>query len=230
MFIVVEGIEGSGKSTLLSNLARHLSSESYDVKETREPGGTPLGDAVRHIFLRSVIEISGLSECLLFNAARAQHVSTVIRPALQANRIVLCDRFTDSTLAYQGYGRGLDLQLLRSVCDIATAGLRPDLTFLLDLPLHLIRERLNERDDQLAFFQVNLSRARSDRVRIKDRTEDSDRFEKENDNFLERVRGGYLALAQQSARHHVLDATRSAEDLAQEAFSEVRAHISVRIT
>ena len=112
-FVVLEGVEGSGKSTLLSALAERLNSDARNALVTREPGGTPLGDAVRAVFLDRAISITPLTEALLMNAARAQHVSDAIRPALEAGRPVLCDRFVDSTLAYQGYGRGLDLTFLR---------------------------------------------------------------------------------------------------------------------
>ncbi len=225
MFIVIEGIEGSGKSTLSAELGHRLRDEGHDIVETREPGGTQLGDAVREIFLRTSIEISALSESLLFNAARAQHVSTVIRPGLELGRIVLCDRFTDSTLAYQGYGRGLDFGLLRSACKIATGDLEPDITFLLDLPLDMVRDRLTERHDQLALFRMNLARAQSDRIRLKDQARNPDRFERENDAFLGRVRRGFLELAQGSARHRVLDATLPPEGLVAEALREVHARL-----
>lgn len=202
VFVVVEGIEGSGKSTLLSHLAKDLRADGYDVVETREPGGTPLGDAVREIFLNRTIAISPLSESFLVNAARAQHVSELIRPALAAARIVLSDRFTDSTIAYQGFGRGIDVELLRRLCDVATGGLEPDLVLLLDVPLDVARSRLRER-------------ARS-----------RDRIETEGAEFHERVRRGFLQLAK-SPRHRVLDATRSPEVLAGDALREVRSRRGV---
>ncbi len=196
MFVVVEGIEGSGKSTLLAGLAARLRREGQDVVETREPGGTPVGDAVREIFLNRAIAISALAESLLVNAARAQHVSAVIRPALACGKIVLSDRFTDSTIAYQGYARGVDGDVLRALCDIATGGLEPELVLLLDLPLTVARSRLNER-----------SRTR-------------DRIETEDDAFHERVRLGFLDLAQ-SPRHRVLDATLPPENLVESALQEI---------
>ncbi len=196
MFVVVEGIEGSGKSTLLAGLAARLRREGRDVVETREPGGTPVGDAVREIFLNRAVAISALTESLLVNAARAQHVSAVIRPALASGKIVLSDRFTDSTIAYQGHGRGVDGDVLRALRDIATGGLEPDLVLLLDLPLTVARSRLNER-----------SRAR-------------DRIETEDDAFHERVRRGFLQLAE-SSRHRVLDATLPPESLVESALQEI---------
>lgn len=196
MFVVAEGIEGSGKSTLLAGLAARLRAEGQDVVETREPGGTPVGDAVREIFLNRAIAISALTESLLVNAARAQHVSAVIRPALASGKIVLSDRFTDSTIAYQGNGRGADGDLLRALSEIATGGLEPDLVLLLDLPLTVARSRLSER-----------ARAR-------------DRIETEDDTFHERVRRGFLDLAR-SPRHRVLDATLPPERLVESALQEI---------
>ena len=199
MFVVIEGIEGSGKSTLLAELAQRLRSGGHDVVVTREPGGTAAGDAIRKIFLNTSIAIAPLTESFLVNAARAQHMSEVIRPALTCGRIVLCDRFTDSTLAYQGYGRGLDLESLRTACTIATGGIEPDLVLLLDLPVEAAWTRLHERSRTL------------------------DRIEREDDDFHERVRRGFLALAEDSLRHRVLDATLPPERLAEEALREVHA-------
>jgi dTMP kinase len=196
MFVVVEGIEGSGKSTLVLGIAQRLRSEGHDVVVTREPGGTVVGDAVREIFLNRALAISALTESLLVNAARAQHVWAVIRPALASGKIVLSDRFTDSTMAYQGYGRGMDGDVLRALCNIATGGLEPDLVLLLDLPLTVARSRLAER-----------SRTR-------------DRIETENDAFHERVRRGFLDLAK-SPRHRVLDATLHSESLVESALQEI---------
>lgn len=155
-----------------------------------------MGDAVREIFLNRAIAISALTESLLVNAARAQHVSAVIRPALASGKIVLSDRFTDSTIAYQGNGRGVDGDLLRALCEIATGGLEPDLVLLLDLPLTVARSRLSER-----------TRAR-------------DRIETEDDTFHERVRRGFLDLAR-SPRHRLLDATLPPERLVESALQEI---------
>jgi len=205
VFVVIEGVEGSGKSTLLSGLAKRLRDEGREVEVTREPGGTPLGDAAREIFLNPSVSIAPLTESMLVNAARAQHVSEVIRPALAAGRIVLCDRFTDSTLAYQGYGRGLDLAALRTVCDIAAGGLSPDLTLLLDLPVAAARERMSERAAK------------------------TDRIESEGDAFHERVRQGFLELAR-SPHHCVLDAAQSPEQVLDAALREVRGLLAARVS
>lgn len=198
-FIVLEGIEGSGKSTLLNALAAALRRAGDDVIVTREPGGTPAGDAVRDIFLNKTIEISPLTEVLLVNAARAQHVAELIRPALSAGRTVLCDRFIDSTLAYQGYARGLNLTVLREICDVAAAGTQPDMTLLLDLPVSSARGRL-------------LHRAST-----------ADRIEREDDAFHERVRQGFLTVARGSPRHRVIDAARPPERVLEEALEAVGA-------
>jgi dTMP kinase len=201
MFVVVEGIEGSGKSTLISGLAERLRADGRDVIVTREPGGTAAGDAIREILLNRSIAIAPLTEGFLVNAARAQHVVDVIRPGLAAGRIVLCDRFTDSTLAYQGFGRGLDVASLRTACTIATGGIEPDLVLVLDLPVAAARARLRERSKSL------------------------DRIESEDEAFHERVRRGFLAIAEHSARHRVLDATQPAAALLEAAMRDVGARL-----
>lgn len=190
--VVVEGIECSGKSTLLAALAQRLAAAGQTVVTTREPGGTPLGDAVRAVVLDRSIAVGALSEALLMNAARAQHVADTIRPALEAGRTVLCDRYVDSTLAYQGYGRGLDLAPLRRLCDAATAGLSADVTLIVDVPIALLRQRMRARGAA------------------------QDRLEREDDAFHERVRQGYLELAALPA-HHLLDGTLAPGRVLEEA-------------
>jgi dTMP kinase len=194
MFVVIEGIEGSGKSTLHHGLVERLRVEGRDVVVTREPGGTATGDAIRTIFLDRTLTIEPLTEALLVSAARAQHVAEVIRPALAANQLVLCDRFTDSTIAYQGYGRGLDLDALRRLCDAAAGGIRPDLVLLIDLTVEVARARMKERSYAL------------------------DRIESQDDAFHERVRQGYLELAK-SPGHRVLDGTLPIDKLLEEAWN-----------
>ncbi|HVA32933.1 MAG TPA: dTMP kinase [Candidatus Baltobacteraceae bacterium] len=196
MFVTIEGIEGSGKSTLLAGLAGALRSEGCEPLMTREPGGTPVGDAIRGIFLDRSIAISPLTEALLVNAARAEHVAGTIRPALAAGTVVLCDRFVDSTLAYQGYGRGLDLELLRRLCSIATGGLEPDLTLLIDVSVGVSRDRT--------------------RARVH-----ADRVESEDDAFHQRVRAGFLELARTSPRHHVLDGALAEAALLDQAWNAI---------
>ncbi|HZV77612.1 MAG TPA: dTMP kinase [Candidatus Babeliales bacterium] len=202
-FIAVEGIEGSGKSTLIAGLAEGLRRDGYAVVMTREPGGTRVGNAMREVFLNNANAMAPLTESLLVNAARAQHVFEVIRPALALERIVLCDRFIDSTLAYQGYGRGLRLDTLRELCSIATGGLQPDLVLLLDVPVNVARGRLRERTA-------------------------SDRIEAEGDDFHERVRRGFLELAGEPG-HRVLDGTLPPGTLLEQAMEEVRAGLGTRV-
>jgi len=136
VFITFEGPEGSGKTTQIRRLAEHLRSADHDVLLIREPGGTPIGDQIRAV-LHDIANTAMVSEAeiLLFSASRAQLVGQLIRPALAQGTIVLCDRFADSTLAYQGYGRGLDLDALRQITEFATGGLSPDLTLYLDIPV-----------------------------------------------------------------------------------------------
>ncbi|HEY5257602.1 MAG TPA: dTMP kinase [Candidatus Baltobacteraceae bacterium] len=191
MFVSVEGIEGSGKSSLLALLAQRLRARGVDVVLTREPGGTPVGDAIRRIFLKEPdLPVSPLTEAFLVNASRASHVEEVVRPALAAGKLVLCDRYADSTLAYQGYGRGLGVDLTRSLCDAATGGLWPDVVLLLDLPVAAAYER------------------------VRDRKGGFDRLDGESADFHERVRAGFLELATSNPHWHVLDATLPTTELA----------------
>ena len=193
MLVTFEGIEAAGKSTLIAALANHLKSRGDAVLVTREPGGTPLGNALRAIFVDPAFDIEPVAEVMLLNASRAQLVSDVIAPALKAGTTVLCDRFFDATVAYQGYGRGLDIESLLDICLAATHRIAPDLTFLIDIPVELSAERLRARGA-------------------------ADRLEREDGAFHERVRAGYLALAHQFAhRFVVIDGTRSPEALADEA-------------
>ncbi|MGC2649700.1 MAG: dTMP kinase [Candidatus Cybelea sp.] len=195
MFVVIEGIEGSGKSTLHKGLVERFGVEGRDVVVTREPGGTATGDAIRSIFLDRTLTIEPLTEAFLVSAARVQHVAEVIRPALARDRLVLCDRFTDSTLAYQGYGGGLELASLQRLCGEATGGIQPDLVLLIDLPIEVARARLQERY-------------------VLDRVESRDAA------FHERVRQGYLELAK-SARHRVLDGTLPRDRLLEDAWNSI---------
>ena len=139
-FVVFEGIDGSGKTTQIDILSRKLVANGHDPLVTLEPGGTPLGEAARP-WLKSLGNLTPLTELLLFNAVRAEHVSKVIQPALDAGRIVLCDRFTASTMAYQAYGRGLDAKIVGELNRLATGGLQPSLTVFLDLPVEAAHSR-----------------------------------------------------------------------------------------
>ncbi len=194
-FITIEGPEGGGKTTQAERLRAHLAATGRPVHLTREPGGTWLGERVRDVLLARTGDAAGaatdpLTDAFLFNAARRQLVSEVIRPALAAGTTVLCARYADSTLAYQGYGAGVPLDRLRALADVATDGLTPDLTIVLDLPV-----------------EAGLARKAPD---------DVTRFEAEYDlAFHRRVRDGFLALAvQEPGRFVVVDATRPIDDVA----------------
>lgn len=148
MFITLEGPEGSGKTSQMPGLASFLRSQGYDLVTTREPGGTAIGDQIRQVLfdLRNK-EMDPRSEILLFQASRAQLVKEVIRPALNAGKVVLCDRYADSTLAYQGYGHGVDLGVLHEIINFATGGLKPDLTLFLNVGVKEGLERRNKGGD-----------------------------------------------------------------------------------
>ncbi len=195
VFISFEGIEGSGKSTVLGAVERALRAEGREVVVAREPGGTPVGDAVRAIFLQPGVAVSPLTEMLLINSSRAQLVEDVIRPALKRGAVVLCDRYVHSTLAYQGYGRGIPLDLVRSVCNAATGGLMPDLALLIDISYETSRSRLSERGNG------------------------HDRMEREEEAFHRRVCQGYLDLASHDEHVVKIDGQRSPEEVVDTALA-----------
>ncbi|MBI2209133.1 MAG: dTMP kinase [Deltaproteobacteria bacterium] len=220
--ISFEGGDGSGKSTQLRLLERYLAGRGRGCLGTREPGGTALGEMIRQVLLTEDVRgeakgdpspltpyaICPPTELFLYLADRAQHVHEVIRPALASGTLVLCDRFTDSTLAYQGYGRGVDLGMLRRVNEVASGGITPDITFLLDCPVELGLSRAEERSSIIH----SQSSAREDRA-----SRMEDRFEREEVAFHERVRKGFLELARtEPGRIHVLDASRAVRDLHEE--------------
>jgi dTMP kinase len=212
MFITFEGIEGSGKSTLLELVGHELRERKVDVLQTREPGGTSLGDAVRAVFLDPDRQIEPMAEVMLLCASRAQLCADVIRPALRAGKTVLCDRFYDATIAYQGYGRGLDIEELLGICLAATSGLTPDLTFVLDLSPEISQKRVLGRSQ--------------------DRGSAVDRIERESPEFHRSVRNGYLDMAQRwSTRFVVLDALASPQVLFERALAAIgRAGTTLRST
>lgn len=188
LFITLEGPEGAGKSTNREYLAARLREQGIDVLLTREPGGTPLAERVRELLLAPSDEpMASDTELLLVFAARAQHLAQVIVPALERGAVVLCDRFTDATYAYQGGGRGLDVERIAQLETFVQGSLRPDLTLVFDLPV-----------------EVGLSRAAA-RGRL-------DRFEQEGRGFFEAVRATYLQRAEAApARYRILDASQSLE-------------------
>lgn len=184
LFVTLEGGEGGGKSTQAALAVRGLKAAGIPVVHTREPGGTRVSEAVRRTLLDPRFRVDPLAELLLYEAARAQHVAEVIRPALRRGSLVLCERYTDATEAYQGYGRGLDLGDIRKANRVATGGLNPDLTFLLDVPVR----------SGLASVQ------RLGREGRRGRPSGGDRMERESAVFHERVRRGYRALARRDRR------------------------------
>ena len=193
-FITFEGTEGCGKSTQIELLARRLRDLSHRVHTLREPGGTPVGEEIRHTLKHSKANVAMTpeTELLLVNASRAQLVREIIRPALAVGEIVLCDRFYDSTTTYQGYGRGLDLALVRSVIDFAVGDTRPNLTLLLHVTPEVSAERLLSRQSILPFIR--------------------DRMEEGDTNFFARVAKGYEAIAAaEPDRVRVVDGTGSIE-------------------
>jgi dTMP kinase len=190
-FITFEGTEGGGKSTQIELLAKRLEGRGLTVRTLREPGGTPIGEEIRHTLQHSSQNqsMTAEAELLLLNASRAQLVREVIRPALEAGEIVLCDRFYDSTVAYQGYGRGLELQLVRQVIDFAVGITRPELTILLHVPVDVSEARRESRPSA-----------------GRDRMEELDR------GFFERVEKGFREIAvKEPKRVRLIDATQSIE-------------------
>jgi len=188
-FITVEGIDGAGKSTQLAWLSSFFEARDNAVLATREPGGTQLGESLRSLLLQPGHAMHAETETLLIFAARREHIARVILPALAEGKVVLCDRFTDATYAYQGYGRGVDLAKLRLLEDWVQGSLQPDLTILFDIPVDVGRQR-----------------AASSR--------EADRFEREQSEFFERVRDGYLDRARENpTRFVVIDATVSPGDI-----------------
>ena len=204
MFLTLEGIEGSGKSTLLYLLSSTLEGRGLTCLCTREPGGCPLGRQLRPLLLQSSQTMDSRAELFLFLADRAQHVAEIIRPALARGDWVLCDRYADSTIAYQGYGRGMDLDLLQTLNHQATEGLWPDLTLLLDLPA-----------------EQGLARARARNGR--DGMEEAEgRFEAEALAFHQRIRQGFLDRASRwPERFCVLNALQSPEKLLVETLEAI---------
>lgn len=193
LFITFEGADGCGKTTQLNLLKDYLTENNYDVLVTREPGAKGLGEKLRDILLNYDGEVSDRCESFLFLADRAQHIDTIVKPAIKQGKIVLCDRHTDSTVAYQGYGRGLDIEQINKLNNIATDGLKPDLTFVFDVDI-----------------ETSMCRVGGEK----------DRMESSGDNFFNRVRNGYLEIAEKEpARVKVIDAKLPIDEVFEKVLS-----------
>lgn len=215
-FITFEGIEGCGKTTQIRFLSENLQKCGHITVLTREPGGCQIADKIRSILLDAENSaMTPLTELLLYAAARSQHVTEIILPACQDNKIVLCDRFTDATLAYQGHGRGVGVKTIAMLNEMATAGTFPDITVLLDCPVKIGIDRA------LARIEAN---SRTDAAA--DREE---RFERESLAFHQRVRDGYLLLAEKEpARFIVVDGSKGVSECAATIFAAVQARLPRR--
>ncbi len=198
LFVTFEGIEGCGKSTQIERLAKRLAKEGHETLTLREPGGTPIGEAIRDVvkFPPGHNPISPDTELLLMNASRAQLVQQEIRPALANGVVVLCDRFYDSSLAYQGHGRGLDLVKVQKAIDLAIGGTKPNLTLLLDIPLSVSQARVSGRQRTTG--------------------EGQDQFDESGLEFFERVHAGFHALAKEEPeRYRVIDGAQPPDAVGQ---------------
>ena len=192
-FITFEGIDGSGKSTQLRMLTSELLVRGLSVLPTMEPGGTPLGRRLREAFLETEENVAPLAELLLFAADRAQHVNFLVKPALEEGKIVVSDRYSDATFAYQGAGRGFPEATVNQIIELATSGLKPDLTLFFDLPIERALSRTNNRNDT---------------------GERKNRMDKETAGFYERVREAYLKISEdEPERFRVIDASGSTDEV-----------------
>jgi dTMP kinase len=201
LFITFEGGEGSGKTTQIQRLRRYLAQKGIPCVITREPGGCPISEAIRKILLNpDHYEMTPLTELLLYEAARAQHVEKVIAPLLKKGSIVICDRFSDASIAYQGYGRKVNLKLIETLNWISSQDVRPDATFLLDCPSRIGLKRARNRNQAL-------------------QQDEEGRFEREEAQFHDRVRRGYLTLAKREWRRFKVIDTRQGEE---KVFQKIR--------
>ena len=199
LFITFEGTDGCGKTTQIELLKRYLEEKGYKVVLTREPGAKGLGEKLREILLNYDGDVSSNCESFLFLADRAQHIDMLIKPAIERGEVVLCDRHTDSTVAYQGYGRGLELNQIKMLNDIATNGVKPDMTFVFDIDIETAQKRVGKTKD---------------------------RMESAGIEFFKRVRQGYLEIAKsESERVKVLDATQTIETIA----NQVKEYIDTKL-
>lgn len=215
IFITFEGPDGAGKTTQLKKVAQELQKLGHDVLVTREPGGTAISDKIRAIILDPVnAEMVDQAEVLLYAASRAQHVHELILPALKAGRIVLCDRFIDASVAYQSYGLGVDIEMVKSISKYASSGLQATRTYIMDVPVEVSLERLNQRAGATEF------------------TQQLDRIEQKNVDYHSRVRAGFHQIAADDPdRVLIIDANRSVEQIAADIWLDCKQlleeHISV---
>lgn len=200
LFITFEGADGCGKTTQLNLLKEYLENKSYEVVLTREPGGKGLGEKIREILLNYDGEVSNRCESFLFLADRAQNVDIIVNPAIEQGKIVLCDRHTDSSVAYQGYGRGLDIKQINDLNNLATNNKKPDLTLVFDVDIETSMKRVgNEKD----------------------------RMESAGNDFFNRVRQGYLELAKQEPdRIKVINATKSIQEVHKDVLNVINQKLS----
>lgn len=214
MFITLEGIEGSGKTTQIRYVVEFLQSKGHACVATREPGGTRIGKQIRALLLDpESSDMDPMTELLLYTADRAQHVKQLILPLLSAGKAVLCDRYYDATVVYQGYARGLDIGLIRGLHKLILKDLKPDITILLDLP--------PEEGLARAWKQINSGT----------RTDIESRFEKETLAFHEKVRSGYLELARlEPERFRVIDASKSESQVRKEILSILSSDLNLMVS
>jgi dTMP kinase len=207
LFITFEGIEGCGKTTQIKRLAKRLNDHRIQFVSTLEPGGTRIGQEIRRMLLDSSnSHLNPLAELILYAADRAQHVEEVIRPALDQGKWVICDRFFDATAAYQGAGRGLDMDLIMTLNNKITKGIRPDITLLLDCPPEMGIERALKRNNALP-------------------QDGQDRFEREKMEFHKKVRNGYLEISRNEKRFSIIDATLSEDAVEEEIYKVIRPYL-----
>tara|TARA_Y100000310_G_C20439624_1_gene695435 strand:+ start:127 stop:753 length:627 start_codon:yes stop_codon:yes gene_type:complete len=197
-FITFEGPEGGGKTTQIKRLLSRMAANGMDYLSLREPGGTQVGERIREILKDPGMKMTPEAELLLFQASRAELVHSVIRPALEAGQCVICDRFFHSTLAYQGYGRGMNIYVVKEAIDIAVGWTRPDSVLLLDVPYDVAMTRIVGRS--------------------------ADRFDGESKAFHKKVRDGFLALAEQESAFKVIDASQSEDEVEEMIWSSVESY------